>query len=453
MLYTRNKPHKRKPNWRNIILTVLCVVLLGGSITLLAKSLPAWLSRTQPPTQFVDPSGPAANTPDANVGKETPTASPSQTPAASPSQEPTTEPSQPSRGTGTQSITIGAIGDIMMHDHELQAAKEGNDYDFTNFFSRIKPYLTWQDVVIGNLETTIAASNYNATTAPAQLLQALADCNVGVLTLANEHILDNDILGAQATVKAINDAGIQSLGAYLTGADYIKPLILTKDDLRIAVLNYTEATDQTPDGAKDTVKYLTQETFDNDIKQIKADSQGIDFVIVCVHWGTENESALTDAQKTWAQTFADNGVDVVLGTHAHLPQTLSYIQNADGSKMLVAYGLGNFLGAERSNGKDAGVILNFKLTKDFDADKKSIEEVSYTPVWVLKYSSSGKYAFEVMSSVEYSSKRYQNMSAADRTRVKAVQAEIENALGTGAGKVDTNIRTLTDGVSTIVPNE
>jgi len=41
MLYTRIKPRKRKPNWRNILLTLLCVVLLATSVTLLVKSLPA----------------------------------------------------------------------------------------------------------------------------------------------------------------------------------------------------------------------------------------------------------------------------------------------------------------------------------------------------------------------------------------------------------------------------
>ena len=46
VLYTRNKPHKRKPNWRNILLTALCVVLLASSVTLLVKSIPAWTIRS-----------------------------------------------------------------------------------------------------------------------------------------------------------------------------------------------------------------------------------------------------------------------------------------------------------------------------------------------------------------------------------------------------------------------
>ncbi len=71
-------------------------------------------------------------------------------------------------------------------------------------------------------------------------------------------------------------------------------------------------TDKLPDGATDTVKYLTEATFDNDLKQIRADETGIDFIIVCVQWSGDS-AELTDSQKAWAQTFADNDVDVVLG--------------------------------------------------------------------------------------------------------------------------------------------
>ena len=352
-----------------------------------------------------------------------------------------------------QSITIGAVGDIAMHAHELQAAKSGDGYDFTAFFSRVQPYLSWQDAVIGNLETTIAQDKFDATRSPAQLLDGLKAAGVDVLTLANEHILDADIAGAQATVGAVKDAGLTPVGAYTSGADYVLPVILTKDDLRIAVLDYTESTEKTPEGAADTVKYLTEAAFDNDMKQVQADETGIDFVIVCVHWGTEDDKAITDSQKAWAQTFADAGVDVVLGTGTHYLQELTYVQGQSGKRTLVAYGLGNFLSGARTDGRDAGAILSFTLQKDFDSGETTLADVTYAPTWVLKYSSQGKYSFEIMSAVEYSQKKYQNMSLTDRDRIKKVQAEVEAALGTGAGKVDTSIRTMTDGVSTVVQPE
>ena len=449
MLYTRNKPHKRKPNWRNILLTALCVVLLASSVTLPVKSIPAWVNRGD--STQINNSPTSANT---LQPSQTPETTPNAT--ATPTPEDTGEPeptAAPQRGSGVQSITIGAVGDISMHEHELQAAKSGDNYDFSAFFSRIQPYLSWQDAVIGNLETVITQDKFDALRSPAQLLDGLKTAGVSVLTLANEHILDADIAGAQGTVSAVKAAGMTPVGAYTSGADYVAPVILTKDDLRIAVLDYTEATDKTPEGASDTVKYLTETAFDNDMKQINADELGVDFIVVCVHWGTEDDKAVTDSQKAWAQTFADAGVDVVLGTGTHYLQELTYVQGQSGKRTLVAYGLGNFLADTRTDGRDAGAILNFTLKKDFDSGETAIEDVVYTPTWVLKYSSEGKYSFEIMSAVEYSQKKYQNMSLADRDRIKKVQAEVEAALGAGAGKADTAVRTMTDGVSTVVQPE
>lgn len=221
-----------------------------------------------------------------------------------------------------------------------------------------------------------------------------------MLNLAGAHILDRDIAGAQQTVQAVRDAGLHGVGAYDSGSEYVTPLILTKDDLRIAVLSYTESTLQTPEGAADTVKYLNETTFDNDMKQVEADAAGVDFVVVCVRWDGE-EDVLTDSQKNWAQVFADRGVDVVLGTHASLPQTLTYVQGRDGGRTLVAYGLGNFVGPTRSGGEDAGCILSVTLTKNFDTGEESIDSVTYVPTGCSSTRRAASTHSEVLSAVEY----------------------------------------------------
>ena len=45
------------------------------------------------------------------------------------------------------------------------------------------------------------------------------------------------------------------------------------------------------------------------------------------------------------------------------------------------------------------------------------------------------------------------MSASDRTRVAAVPAEIQEALGADAGTMDETRREMVDGVSTVVQEE
>ena len=98
-------------------------------------------------------------------------------------------------------------------------------------------------------------------------------------------------------------------------------------------------------------------------------------------------------------------------------------------------------------------MLSVTLSKNFDTGETSFDSVTYAPTWVLKYSSGGKYAFEILPTVDYGEGRYQNMSAADRTRVAAVSGEIEAALGADAGTLDDTARRMTDGVSTVVQEE
>ena len=439
MLYTRNKPRKRKPNWRNILLTLLCIVLLATSVTLLVKSIPAWVrpgdtkleNSPTPPTPGTEP------TPEATPAA-TPTPEITPTPELTP--EPTAEPAPtPKRGSGVQSITIGAVGDVTLHEHAIKAAKSGSGYDFTNFFGFIQPYISWQDVTIANLDASVTEAAVSVTNAPDALLSGLSAAGVDAVALANDTVNAAGADALEATLQAADDAGLKAADG---------PVILTKDDLRIALLNYAELSDGTL-----CVRQLSQENLDADLAEVSQDELGIDFVVAYVHWGQEDSAALTDTQKSWAQVFADAGVDVVLGSGAHLPQEMAWLQNADGHKTLVAYGLGNFLSGSRNGGKDAGVIVNFTLTKDFDHDVTSIDAVTYSPTWVLKYSVQGKYSFEIMPAAEYADKHYRNMAKTDKTRIAQVPAEIEAALGTGTGTMDKAIRTMQDGVSTVVTAE
>lgn len=445
MLYTRNKPHKRKPNWRNILLTLLCVVLLVASVTLLVKSIPAWV---RPGDVSLDNSPMPENVPSAE-----PTAAPAETPEATKTPEatpeitpePTIEPTaEPKRGSGVQSITFGAVGDISLHEHSLKAAKNGNTYDFTNFFGFIQPYISWQDVVIANLDASAdSAADVSVTNAPAALLDGLHAAGVDVVALAN------DTIEAQGKEAGYSTAAAAALsGLIAAGNEASAPVILTKEDLRIGFMSYAVTAEPAL-----AVRELTDAKFDEDLAYLGADELGVDFTVVYVHWGQEGSAELTDAQKAWAQKFADAGVDVVLGSGAQVPQQLTYLQNADGHKTLVAYGLGNFLSGARKDGKDSGVIVNFTLTKDFDAETTSIEAVTYSPTWVLKYSAQGKYSFEIMPAAEYADKHYRNMAKTDKERIAKVPAEIEAALGTSAGAMDPSVRVMVDGVSTVVTEE
>src|SRR5699024_5187472 len=67
--------------------------------------------------------------------------------------------------------------------------------------------------------------------------------------------------------------------------------------------------------------------------------------------------------KGLVQFAADEGVDVVLGTHPHVLQPVEWVEGKNGNQTLVAYSLGNFLSGQAGLYRQIGGILTFKIKK------------------------------------------------------------------------------------------
>ena len=77
------------------------------------------------------------------------------------------EPEEEQEPRGTSSLKISVVGDIMVHNHQLKAAREPDGtYNFTEVFEDIRPYLEEADIVMGNLETTISTDEKGYTAYP-----------------------------------------------------------------------------------------------------------------------------------------------------------------------------------------------------------------------------------------------------------------------------------------------
>ena len=62
-----------------------------------------------------------------------------------------------------------------------------------------------------------------------------------------------------------------------------------------------------------------------------------DFVIVFIHWGTENQAEPDWAQLDQAPKLAQAGADLIIGDHSHCLQGITYFDDTP-----VIYSLGNF---------------------------------------------------------------------------------------------------------------
>ena len=123
-----------------------------------------------------------------------------------------------------------------------------------------------------------------------------------------------------------------------------------------------------------------------------AKSLNPDLIAVMVHWGVEYQTTQNAYQDKVADFLIENGADLVLGSHSHVPQPMMTrtVTLADGSTRsgFVCYSLGNFISNQSPetvnvNYSDTTAILNLELTKDFTTGKTTVSKVSYVPLLVL----------------------------------------------------------------------
>ena len=96
----------------------------------------------------------------------------------------------------------------------------------------------------------------------------------------------------------------------------------------------------------------------------RADSQA-DFVIVCPHWGDENQVGDPTAyQVEWGQMFTEAGADLILGTHPHVIERIEWITAENGNQALCYYSLGNFVSNQQYTDLVLGGMAYVEIEKD-----------------------------------------------------------------------------------------
>ena len=91
----------------------------------------------------------------------------------------------------------------------------------------------------------------------------------------------------------------------------------------------------------------------------------VDFVIVAMHWGTEYSFKKDYKQDEIAAYLSDLGVDLIIGAHPHVIQTVEYIND---NKTFVIYSLGNFISDQLDVDNYTGLAMEVTLKKHIDVD-------------------------------------------------------------------------------------
>ncbi|MCM3691255.1 CapA family protein [Neobacillus niacini] len=277
----------------------------------------------------------------------------------------------------TEKITVGAIGDILIHDTVYQDAYNGTQYNFNPIFENVKSILETPDVLTANQESMlggveIGVSSYPMFNSPHEVANALVDSGVDIVSMANNHTLDKGERGILSATDYLNSIGLPHVGSFLNQEDRQKLRIIHKNGIKLAFLSYTYGTNgiPIPDGKDFLVNLINRDLMSDEISRAKKEA---DVVIMSIHWGNEYQRIPTDEQKDLANYLANEGVDIIFGSHPHVLQPMEWIDTGDGRKTFVIYSLGNFISGQVRDYKDIGGMATVEITKHISNTGNSIE--------------------------------------------------------------------------------
>lgn len=274
-------------------------------------------------------------------------------------------------------------GDIMGHDSQIESARTNSGFNYDTCFSILKPYIQDADIAIANLEVTLAGppfKGYPQFSSPDDLALAAKNAGFDLFITANNHSLDRRKQGLERTIRVLDSLEIIRTGTFINKQerDLQYPLIIEKNSIRIALLNYTYGTNGLKVEEPNIVNYIDREQIAQDLK--KAELADPDFTIVTIHWGKEYQREENSEQQALAQFMVEEGADAVIGSHPHVVQPVKKFTNGD-KEALVVYSLGNFISNQRKRYTDGGILFEMTLTKDSET---KVTEYNYLPVWVYK---------------------------------------------------------------------
>lgn len=178
--------------------------------------------------------------------------------------------------------------------------------------------------------------------APTSYVSYLNDIGVDIVSLANNHAYDYGNKAFLDTMSTLREAGIPYVGAGENENEATKPVYYIINDMKIAFVSATqiEKADypDTKGAGADSPGVFRCWMDDAKLLETIADAKAnSDFVIVYIHWGTENLTQTDWAQDEQAPKLAEAGADIIIGSHPHILQKIDVVKGVP-----VVYSLGNF---------------------------------------------------------------------------------------------------------------
>lgn len=303
------------------------------------------------------------------------------------------EPEEDKEEVYTASMVM--VGDYLIHSSLYKEANRNanyNGYDFKPMLELIKPIVSKYDIKYYNQETIlggteIGLSDYPTFNSPYEAGDDMLDAGFNLVSLATNHTMDR---GRKAISNSRNywnnKENVLAVGSYTSEEEKNEIHIKEVNNIKYTMLNYTYGTNgiPVPKGSEYLVNVWPTDLTINDPKrdkkyqeykeQVKQDIEKVkdkvDVLIVAMHWGVEYTNTPTAYEIDSAEFLASQGVNIVIGTHPHVVQPVTWIDDT-----LVIYSLGNFISAQSQDlnyNKVVGLMSSLEITKTVKNDETKI---------------------------------------------------------------------------------
>lgn len=220
------------------------------------------------------------------------------------------------------------------------------------------------EVPLVNVEKPIDKCGPNLI-APTYTINGISALNPSLVTLANNHIMDQGVQGLNSTIEILDNINIPFTGVGNNLSESCKPFFINANDTNIGVYNCAEnefsiATEKTP-GAN---PYDPLTSFDH-VKDLKSQCN---YVIVIYHGGKEYYRYPSPQLQRISRKFVDCGADVVICQHSHCIGALEKYNNST-----IVYGQGNFIFNKKVN-----ELWSTSIILDIEINDKLI--IDYIPI-------------------------------------------------------------------------
>ena len=271
-------------------------------------------------------------------------------------------------------ITLSALGDVLITDNNINII-DGYDggrgdgaYDCRPFYQGTAEQARAYDLRFINQETiadgTSGFSGYPVFNSPDTITHGIAAEGFNIVNLNSNHTWDMGAAGIEHTHALWDEyPQVMLIGSYDSPEDAEAIHMIERNGTTFAFLSYCYGDNfygTDPSGFPNSY-YSTPFDDGRMADDIARAKKVADAVIVYMHWGSEYTWQPNDQQVEYAEWLADQGVDLIIGSHAHILQPIKYVTSASGNTVLTVYGLSDFI----SGWTLTDTILSGMFTCDF----------------------------------------------------------------------------------------